>query len=153
MRQGGVLSPLLFIIYMDKCFRDVANQAQEETFANVDDIVIVTDSPGALQIAVNRWQDGMARSGMKINTRKTEVMALGRELEKLSVDCNEERLMERENFDYLGININKRNLNETEINKRIEKYNANINALYPILKHKHVPTKCKFSYMVLNVGL
>ncbi len=128
---------------MDKCFRDVPNQAQEEIFAYADDTVIVADSPGALQIAVNKWQDGMARSGMKINTRKTKVMAVGRELEQLSVDCNGERLTEVENFNYLGININKRNLNETEINKRIEKYNANINALYPILKDKHVPTKCK----------
>ncbi len=103
---------MLFIMYMDKCFRDVANQAQEETFAYADDIAIVTDSPDALQIAVNRWQDGMARSGMKINTRKTEVMAVGRELEQLSVDCNGERLAEVENFNYLGININKRNLNK-----------------------------------------
>ncbi len=112
MRKGGVLSPLLFIIYLDKCFRDVANQA-EEIFAYADDIAIETDSPDALQIAVNRWQNGMARSGMKINTRETKVMAVGRELEQLSVDCNGERLAEVENFNYFGININKRNLNET----------------------------------------
>ena len=87
VRQGGVLSPLLFIIYMDKCLRDVMEPASEETFAYADDIAVVTDSPDRLQNAVDRWQEGMTRNGLKINTRKTEVMAVTRGLEQLAITC------------------------------------------------------------------
>lgn len=54
-----------------------------------------------------------------------------------------ERLTEAENFQHLGPNVNRRNSKETEINKIIEKYNANVSALYPIIKDRYVPTKCK----------
>ena len=43
---------------MDKCLRDVANQAQEETFAHAHDIATVTASPDALQSAVHRGRAG-----------------------------------------------------------------------------------------------
>ena len=143
VRQGGVLSPLLFIIYMDKCLREVVQPAGEETFVYADDVAVVTDSPDGLQFTVDRWQEGMIRNGMKINKRKSEVMAVTRNLAQLEIYCEGERLTETENFQYLGINLNKRNLNENEINKRIRKYNASVSTLYPLLKDKHVPIKCK----------
>lgn len=57
--------------------------------------------------------------------------------------CVCERLTEAENFQYLGVNVNKRNLFETEITKRIKNCNANVSALYPILKDRYVPMKFK----------
>lgn len=46
--------------------------------AYADDVAVVTDSLEALQNVVDRWQEGTTRNRIKINTRKTEVMALGR---------------------------------------------------------------------------
>lgn len=144
VRQGGVMSPLLFIIYMDKCLREICtNEANEETFAYADDAAIVTDTPEALQVAVNRWTRGLTENGMKISSEKTEVMNVGRNKEEVNVFIGEKKLKQVNNFKYLGVTINEENLQEVEINNRIGKYNANLNMLYPILKDKNVPTKSK----------
>lgn len=144
VRQGGVLSPLLFIVYMDKCLRTICtNEAEEETLAYADDVAVITSTPEALERAVDRWARGLQQNGMKMNNKKTEVMSVGRNREEINVEVGEVRIQQVSNFTYLGVNINEENLQEVELNKRIGKYNANVNMLYPILKDKSVPTKCK----------
>ncbi len=44
---------------------------------------------------------------------------------------------------YLGVLFSDSNRQQQEINRRINKYNTNLYLLYPILKDRNVPTKCK----------
>ena len=85
LRQGCVLSPLLFIVYMnwiDKC-----SQAEEcVTIGNckisrllfVDDLVPLSSTEYGLQRALNSFAYACNTAGMKISTAKTEVLHLSR---------------------------------------------------------------------------
>ena len=58
VRQGGVLSPLLFIIFMDKCMREICkNSNSVKTMAYADDIAVITDNQIQLQEELNSWQE------------------------------------------------------------------------------------------------
>ena len=146
VRQGDILSPLLFVIYMDSCFRDVGVGGHgEETLAYADDVAVVTDSVIALQEIVNKWHSGMTRNGMKINTAcgKTEFIAVGRRDEQYDIMMEQEKIGQVAHYKYLGANINNRNIQEVEINERIAKYNRNVAILYPLLRDMFVPRECK----------
>lgn len=43
-------------------------------------------------------------------------MVVDRDMDQMAVYCVGERLTEVDNIQYLGVNLNKRNLNETELN-------------------------------------
>ena len=80
LRQGWILSPLLFIVYMnwiDKC-----SQADEcATIGNckisrllfADDLVLLSSTESGLQRALNSFADACNTVGIKISTAKTEV--------------------------------------------------------------------------------
>ncbi len=44
VRQGGVLSPLLFIVYMDHCLKRIVRGNVISTLAYADDVAVTTDS-------------------------------------------------------------------------------------------------------------
>ena len=144
VRQGGVLSPLLFIIFMDRCMKEICtNEEAETTLAYADDVAIITNNSPDLQDALNRWHEGLERHGMKLNKTKTEVMCVNRIKEECNIYIGGQKLKQVENFTYLGVNINEENLQQIEISNRITKYNNNLCLLYPLLKDNFVPIESK----------
>ena len=143
VRQGGVISPLLFIIYMDKCMREICRDETEETLAYADDVAVIASSPEGLQNAVDRWTLGLERNGMKMNVEKSETMHIGKNRRELQIMAGGRNLMQVENFKYLGVTFNEDCLQEVEINQRIAKYTGNVSMLYPLLKDRNIPRTCK----------
>ena len=144
VRQGGVLSPLLFIIYMDRCMREICmNEDKEITLAYADDVAVVTGNKEDLQAAMTKWNDIMERMGMKISKQKTEVMEISRVKDGCNIYIENIQLKQTASFNYLGVLFDEENKHQTEITNRLNKYNGNVNALYPILKDKNVPSKAK----------
>ena len=70
------LSPLLFIIFMDKCIRDTNPHPSQEVLAYADDVVVLVDSIREMQELASTWISAISSKQMSINTakRKTEFM-------------------------------------------------------------------------------
>ena len=105
LRQECVLSPLLFIVYMnwiDKC-----NQADEcATIGNckisrqlfADDLVLLSSTKSGLQRALNSFADACNYAGMKISKAKTEVLHLSRNPDQCILKVNGATLKQVEKF-------------------------------------------------------
>ena len=109
LRQGCVLSPLLFIVYMnwiDKC-----SQADDECamignckisrLLFADDLVLLSSTESGLQRALNSFADACNTAEMKISTAKTEVLHLSRNPDQCVLQVNGATLKQVEKFKYL----------------------------------------------------
>ena len=141
--QGDVLSYLLFIIFMDKCLRDIGpGMYGEETIMYADDVAVIADSITDIQEVANRLWFGMKANGMKVNTTKgkTELVVVSRILELHGIYMDYYKINQMENFYYSGVNIGGKNIQET----RVAKYNRNVSMMYQLLKDRFLPRECKF---------
>ena len=73
VHQGSVLSPLLFIIFLEALSREFRTGCQWELFY-ADDLVIISDSIDDLTARVSSWKDHMETKGLRANMKKTKVM-------------------------------------------------------------------------------
>ena len=69
----------------------------------VDDIVIVAESEEELQERVVQWQGNLENKGLRVNSKKTEVMVSRKLEKKVQIkDRNSIELKQVEEFRYLG---------------------------------------------------
>ncbi len=101
VRQGCVMSPWLFNIFMDRCIREmkckVVNVGAKLrlnrevwsviTFPLVDDTVLLAESEGDLQRVVNEFYSVCKRRKVKVNAGKSKVMVFERREEEV-IDFN-----------------------------------------------------------------
>ncbi len=114
VRQRGVLSPLLFSIFMDYAMEEIAGDNEEIILAYADDVAVISDSERSLQAMAQKWNSKMNENGMEVNSKKTEVMELSIDNERLSVSIGGEPLKQVRNFQYLGVQINAENRQDDE---------------------------------------
>ena len=95
LRQGGVLSPVLLNIFMDKIMKECSRSVQKPVLslkickkvlmsecAFADDIPIIADSEDLLQNNLKIWNEELKKNDMKMNLNKTKVMATTEEEER-----------------------------------------------------------------------
>ncbi len=101
MRQGCAMSPWLFNIFMDGCFREMKSKVVNagaklrlngEVWSVVtcffaDDTVLLAESEGDLQRVVNEFHSVCERRKLKVNAGKSKMMVLERREEEV-VDFN-----------------------------------------------------------------
>ena len=153
LRQGCVLSPLLFIVYMnwiDKC-----SQADEcVTIGNckisrllfADDLVMLSSTESGLQRALNSFADVCNTAGMKISTAKTEVLHLSRNPGQCVLQVNGATLKHVEKFKYLGVTFTSDGRQDKKLDTRIGKAIAVMRALhYSVVMKRELSKKAKLS--------
>ena len=151
--QGCVLSPLLFIVYMnwiDKCSQAdecaVIGNCKLTCLLFADDLVLLSSTECGLQRALNSFADACNTAGMKISTAKTEVLYLSRNSDLRVLQVNRATLKQVEKFKYLGIAFTSDGRQDEELDTRIGKASAIMRALhYSVVMKRELSKKAKLS--------
>ena len=137
LRQGCPLSPVLFIIFMDRISRR-SQVVEGVRFGDLriasllfaDDVVLLASSCQDLQLSLDRFAAECEAAGMRISTSKSECMVLSRKRVECTLRVRDQILPQVEEFKYLGVLFTSEGRREREIDRRIGAASAVMRALY-----------------------
>ncbi|KAJ0019143.1 hypothetical protein NQD34_006712 [Periophthalmus magnuspinnatus] len=153
LRQGCPLSPVLFIIFMDRISR--RSQGPEGVwFGNhrilsllfADDVVLMASSSQDLQQALGRFVAKCEAAGLRISSSKSEAMVLDRKKVACPLRVGGESLPQVKEFKYLGVLFRSEGRMEREIDRCIGAASAVMWSLYRSVEvKKELSPKAKLS--------
>ncbi|KAI3370903.1 hypothetical protein L3Q82_007412 [Scortum barcoo] len=125
LRQGCPLSPVLFIIFMDRISRRsqgpegvrFGNHRISSLLCCTDDVVLMASSGQDLQHVLERFAAECEAAGMRISTSKSEAMVLDRKRVACPLQVGGEVLPQVEEFKYLGVLFTSEGKMEREIDR------------------------------------
>ena len=120
LRQGSVLSPLLFIAGLEVVSRKASTRAILRKLLYANDLAVVVDSEADLQERLVDWKDIFGKHGLRVSLEKMEVLWVGQQKKDLDVRLDGKKLNQRDSFVYLGGAVCGHNGMETEICRRIQ---------------------------------
>ncbi|KAL1446149.1 hypothetical protein WDU94_012366 [Cyamophila willieti] len=147
LRQGGVLSPLLFINVINEiqnkaCQKIGRNNSNLMLFA--DDIVLWGRNSEEVQVQINAWAETARSYGLIFSQEKSEVLILHRNTSPTgSVKLDGKELKKVPQFKYLGSIMSEKGTITEEINNRINTSSKFYNCVKGIIWNNNVPLKCK----------
>ena len=101
LRQGSVLSPLLFITVLYIISRKTMMKDATKKLLYADDLALVVNDKQELQETLEEWNRMYTRHGMKINLEKTEVLHISHQREELYIELEVKTLTQEGSFVYL----------------------------------------------------
>jgi endonuclease/exonuclease/phosphatase family metal-dependent hydrolase len=129
VRQGCLLSPLLFSIYAERMMKNTLEKCDEGIIVGgkeipdvrfADDQAMLADSENGLQKLVTRLDETAMKYNMKINIKKTKVMRVSRNGNlPLNITINGTKVEQVSRFKYLGAIITSDGRCRNEIQSRI----------------------------------
>ncbi len=153
LRQGCPLSPVLFIIFMDRISR--RSQGLEgvgfgdhaiSSLLFADDVVVLATSDQDLQHALGRFAAECEAVGMRISASKSEAMVLSRKRVACPLQVGGVLLPQVEEFKYLGFLFTSEGRMEWEIDRRIGAASAVMRSMYrSVMVKKELSRKAKLS--------
>lgn len=154
VRQGCVLSPLLYNVYSEVVMRSVLEswdggvKIGGKRFSNLrfaDDTLLIAGSPEELQEILHRLQGVSLEYGLKININKTKIMIIDRDNEN---QRQPEKIGDFEvvdKFVYLGSMLHKSGSCEFEVRRRIEIARTAMIQLTKIWKNRNITRNTKIN--------
>uniref|UniRef100_A0A3B3CJV2 Reverse transcriptase domain-containing protein n=1 Tax=Oryzias melastigma TaxID=30732 RepID=A0A3B3CJV2_ORYME len=153
LRQGCPLSPVLFIVFMDRISR--RSQGPEGVWFGdhrissllfADDVVLLAPSNRDLQHVLERFAAECEAAGMRVSTAKSEAMVLDRRKVVCPLSVGGVRLPQVEEFKYLGVLFTSDGRSEREIDRRIGAASAIMRSLYRfVVVKRELSQKAKLS--------
>ena len=148
VRQGSVLSPLLFALVMDEIMKKVDSEGDattSRTMIYADDILIWGEDNIEVQEKIDRWSMITEDYGMKISKEKSEslLMYRGRRPKWNKIKLGGIELQEKEEFKYLGSIVTKDGKCDIEVRKRITQAEGFYQSVRKLLWNEDFPIQCK----------
>ena len=166
VRQGCLLSPVLFNIFLENIMRetlqdfDTTISVGGRAICNLrfaDDIDLMGGTNAELQSLTNRLVDRAGSYGMEVSSEKSKVMVNGNDnSNEAHIIMNGQTLEEVEAFKYLGATLTKDGRSSTEVKIRLAISMSAMAGLSKIWRSKDIsfPTKIKlFRSLVLSILL
>ena len=128
VRQGCLLSPVLFNIYLERIMRDTLHDHQTSIslggrpLSNLkfaDDIDLLGGSERELQVLTDRLTQYAGAFGMEVSTEKSKTMVNSTNNLQATIHMNGEQLEHVNSFTYLGAVLTQDGSCTAEIRKRI----------------------------------
>ncbi|KAK3524537.1 hypothetical protein QTP70_029847, partial [Hemibagrus guttatus] len=153
LRQGCLLSPVLFIVFMDRISR--RSQGLEgvrfgdhriSSLIFADDVVLLAPSSLDLQHALGRFAAECEAAGMRVSTSKSEAMVLDQKKVACTLQVGGEVLPQVEQFKYFGVLFTSEGRMDREIDRRIGAAAAVMWSMYrSVVVKKELTRKVKLS--------
>ena len=161
VRQGCILSPILFNITLDYIMRQTTRNvrhgiqwtmfSQLEDLDYADDIALLSTNARHLQQKANVLNENAKKAGLHINMEKTKVMHLNLTEPHPQIMIDGEELEAVDDFTYLGSNISAENSVQKDISARINKARNSYCSLRNIWKSNIYSLKTKLRLFNRNV--
>ena len=152
VRQGCVLSPLLFGIAMDWVLKTAMKKQAGIEWVDgkklsdldfADDIALLNESWDGMQTMTSALGSEAAKIGLVINVAKTKIMCIGNWTTTGKITIGTEEVEECREFCYLGSTINNDGGCDREITIRLGKANSAFGRLGRVWASKSISTKVK----------
>ena len=152
LRQGCVLSPILFATFMDRvekrsrgteCVKIGDVEVSKLLFA--DDLALLASTQEDLQQALDRFAAECEVDGMKVNTSMTEVMAFSRQPMECTLHVSGAQLRQVEEFKYLGILFSSDGKQDKEISRRINAASTILRELWTVTGNGRISMQAKLA--------
>ena len=86
LRQGCVLSPLMFIAVLDLIIRKTVVKDAMKKLLYAGDLTLVANGKHELQETMEEWNGLFTKHGLNLNLEKTEVLHIGHQREELDIE-------------------------------------------------------------------
>ena len=160
VRQGCLLSPMIFLIVADWIMRQstvgqrtgiqwsFTKQLEDLDFA--DDISLLSHKQQDAQEKLCRVAEEAEKTGLQIHIGKTEAMRINNKQQD-PLQLNQQNIKETEKFVYLGSVVNKDGGTDDDIRSRINKARHAFNTLRQIWRSKTLSPQTKIRIFNSNV--
>ncbi|KAL1446308.1 hypothetical protein WDU94_012325 [Cyamophila willieti] len=156
VRQGCILSPLIFNIYSEQIFKEALEEEEDGILINgerinniryADDTIVFADSQEGLHRLVNKIAMISSKYGLDINSKKTKFMVITKvRNDNAQLTINNQQIERVQHTMYLGTVINENWEATQEIKTRIAKARSAFNKMSKVFKSHDltIETKTRF---------